>query len=120
MTSNFKTNDWQWFLQDIETQLESQMRPDQNEVEKYQVEQREKRSGSTPSHSASAARGSGAQVSPDKSSESNRKLLPSPRSSSGGAGGYGTFFDVRKTGTLNGRDDDGEEMPVLPPSKRAR
>lgn len=100
--ATFKTSDWQWFLQDIDAQLELQMHPDQNEIERHQV-QRRAMQGESPSArqpNESPANGSG------------KDLLGGKKRA-----GYGTFFDVARTGTVNGGDDD-EEMPILASSKQ--
>jgi hypothetical protein len=96
--TSFKTSDWQWFLQDIDAQLELQMHPDQNEIERHQVEQRSlkgdaARQGSSPTHGTTG--------------NSKDRLVDKKRT------GYGTFFDVAKTGTVNGGDAEDEEMPIL-------
>jgi hypothetical protein len=94
----FKTNDWQWFLQDIDAQLELQMHPDQNEIERHQVEKRAMK-GESP-----------------VASQANNSPVPAG-SERGKRTGYGTFFaEVSKAGTVNGGDDD-EEMPILASSK---
>lgn len=94
----FKTSDWQWFLQDIDAQLELQMHPDQNEIEKHQAEKR-------------AMKGESPLV-----RQSNNSPTPAG-SGRGKRSGYGTFFaEVSKAGTVNGGDED-EEMPILASSK---
>lgn len=37
MTQKYTTSDWQWYLQDIATQIDQQMKPDANEVERFQA-----------------------------------------------------------------------------------
>ena len=97
--SKYQTNDWKWFLRDLETQLDQQMQPDGNEVEKYAAEH-----GGPRSPVAEKKKGEPPPL-PQKLST----VLPKS---------YGTFSESRSTssGCING---DEEEMPAVSMKARA-
>jgi hypothetical protein len=84
--SGYQTNDWKWFLRDLETQVDQHMQPDSNEVEKSAV-----------------AKGKTSPQKLDPVVAPNAVVKAIARS-------YGTFTETRE-GCINADD---EEMPVVP------
>ena len=88
--TNYQTNDWKWFLRDLESQLDQQMQPDGNEVEKYVAE-----------------KGPRSPVADKKKVDAplqSQKVFPVAKT-------YGTFAESRSAGGCINGDD--EEMPAV-------
>lgn len=132
MSQGYKTNDWQWFLLDIETQLEQQMQPDSNEVEKHLVEKKSQQASSPPPPSPQSSssflstlrRKSSKSLkedddnrhdseSPDKS---QRLLSDEDAKKKNGASekGYGTFGGKQKSNSAGSIQYDDVEMRGIP------
>lgn len=135
MSQGYKTNDWQWFLLDIETQLTQQMQPDSNEVEKHLVEKKSSQASSPPpppapspqstsSFFSSLRRKSSKSLKEDdenrndsESPDKSQRLLSDEDTRKNGAieKGYGTFGGKQKPNGGSIQYDDAEvEMRGIP------
>ena len=85
---DYQTDDWKWFLQDIKTQVASQMKPDENEVQRWHAQQQ---------LDMAIARGDIALADAIAAEQQRRyeedhpELSDRPRSNSAPTASYGTF-----------------------------